>query len=220
MKKMSTKISPAGDVLQLKITLNESVPRIWRRIVVPADYTFFDLHCAIQDAMGWTDSHLHAFHVMPPKRKARDMITIQFPNPDFDDWQLPGEEALDERKERITGYLGSVVKQCTYSYDFGDGWDHTVLLERVLPRDLKAQYPQCIGGENACPPEDCGGVGGYESLQQILKDPKHEEHDSMVEWLGLDDVGEFDPHTFDPADIEFLNPKKRLKEYEKGFGLH
>ncbi len=201
-------------ILQFKVVLNDSVPRIWRRIVVPADYTFFALHCAIQNAMGWTDSHLHAFRV--GERRGRDRITIQFPDPEMEDW---GGDTRDERKEHVSDYFGKTIKQCVYDYDFGDSWEHTILLERELPHDPKAVYPQCTGGENACPPEDCGGVWGYENLQKILKDPKHKEHADMLEWLCIDDPEEFNPHEFNPAEIEFENPKQRLKEWNKGFGV-
>ena len=142
-------------ILQFKITLNESSPRVWRRILVPADYTFFDLHCAIQDAMGWAGGHLHAFYVS--QQKGREWITIEFPNPERDD-SFGFEKARDERKERIADYFGTMVKQCKYSYDFGDSWDHTIVFERAISAGYGAKYPQCVAGAAACPPEDCGGV--------------------------------------------------------------
>lgn len=201
-------------ILQFKIILNDSTPRVWRRILVPADYTFFALHCAIQDAVGWTDGHLHAFYV--GKGKMSDRITIEFPNPEGDD--LYRGETRDERKEYVADYLGKITKQCIYCYDFGDNWSHTVLLERELPRSSKMIYPHCVAGENACPPEDCGGVWGYADLQKILKNPHHKEHADMLEWLGLEDPKEFDPHEFDPANVEFENPKIYLAEWNREFG--
>jgi hypothetical protein len=205
----------SGNVFQFKIILNDSAPSVWRRIIVPADYTFFALHCAIQNAMGWTDSHLHAFYI--GERRGKNRITIEFPNPENDFYQ--GDEARDERKERIADYFGKKIKQCVYCYDFGDNWDHTVLFERELPRDQQAVYPQCVAGENACPPDDCGGVGGYEYLQEVIKNSNHEEHADMLEWLGLNDPQEFNPYEFNPAEIYFDNPKKRLAEWNKGFRL-
>ena len=202
-------------VLQIKITLNDSLPRIWRRILIPANYTFFDLHCAIQNAMGWTDSHLHAFYV--GAGKMRDKITIEFPNPEMDDFYR--KDSRDERKELVADYLGRAVKRCVYSYDFGDGWDHTILFERVLPRDPKVVYPQCVAGENACPPEDCGGVWGYRDLQKILKNSRHKEYKDMLDWLCLDDPKDFDPHEFDPKGVYFENLKKRLAAWNKGFRI-
>ncbi len=202
-------------VFQFKVVLNDSNPRVWRRILVPANYTFFDLHCAIQNAMGWTDSHLHAFYI--GKGKTLDRITIEFPNPETDDFYRG--ETHDERKERMANYFGKIIKRCVYSYDFGDGWDHAIISERILPRDPKAGYPQCMAGKNTCPPEDCGGVWGYRNLQKILKNPRHEEHKDVLDWLCLDDPKDFDPYDFDPKEVYFENPKKRLAAWNRGFGM-
>ena len=148
------KSTNSDNIFQFKITLNESVPKVWRRVLVPPDYTFFALHCAIQNAMGWGDGHLHAFYIEGQKRKAKDIITIEYPNPEGND--LYRGETRDERKEFIADYFGKVMKQCVYCYDFGDDWKHTILWERNLPRIPKTTYPQCLAGENACPQEDCG----------------------------------------------------------------
>lgn len=199
---------------QFKITLDKSSPRIWRRIIVPEDYAFFDFHVAIQSAMGWTDSHLHAFYLTPKAGKER--IVIQYPDPEAEDF---GEYALDERKQKIRDYFGVRIKQCLYTYDFGDSWDHAILFERTIPSRTGEKYPQCLAGANACPPEDCGGVYGYEHLQNILQNSMDPEYKDMVEWLCLEDPTDFDPATFDPLEIEFEDPKKRLKEYRKGFGF-
>ena len=207
-----------------KITLNDSKPRIWRRIIVPANYTFFDLHCAIQDAMGWTDSHLHAFRLdtrSQPKAKrpsgSAKIISIELPNPEMDAFDAVSSK--DEREEKIADWFPARMKQCTYEYDFGDGWTHTIAFEREMPLTKGEEYPQCVAGKNACPPDDCGGLGGYDNLQEILKDPKHEEHEDMLEWLCIDSPEEFDPSRFDLSEIEFIDPVERLKEYEMGFGL-
>ena len=85
-----------------------------------------------------------------------------------------------------------------YEYDFGDGWEHEVVLEKVLARDSTAKYPRCLGGARACPPEDCGGPGGYINFLGAISDPEHEEHDEYLDWIG----GEFDPDKFDPAEFE------------------
>ena len=210
------KLVNSDKIFQFKITLDESRPKIWRRIMVPADYSFFALHCAIQNAMGWTDSHLHAFYIQPANRPTSDMITIELPNPEGDDLFFP-RNTRDERKEKIADYFGKIVKQCGYCYDFGDNWDHTVLFERELERDYKATYPKCVAGENACPPEDCGSIWGYSDLQKIIKDPKHKEHKDMLKWLGINDPSEFNPNEFNLTDIDFEDPKKRLKEWNDGF---
>lgn len=205
----------SNNIFQFKITLNESAPRIWRRILVPAGYTFFDLHCAIQNAMGWTDSHLHGFRVSG--NNGKDLITIQLPSPDGDDREFG--DTRDERKEHIADYFDKKIKQCVYSYDFGDGWDHTVLFERALPKVSKTKYPQCVAGKNACPPEDCGGLGGYDRLREILKNPKHKEHKETLEWLCVDFPEDFDPFAFNKSEVEFENPKERLSEVEKELGI-
>ncbi|MDO8592927.1 MAG: plasmid pRiA4b ORF-3 family protein [bacterium] len=202
-------------IFKFKITLNDSTPRVWRRILAPADYTFFDLHCAIQNAMGWTDSHLHAFYI--GDRYGRERITVEFPNPD-NDWPEKGE-TRDERTERLADYFGKIVKQCVYCYDFGDNWGHTILFEGELPRDHKIKYPRCLDGANACPPDDCGGVGGYDRLQKTLKNSNDPEHDDMLAWLGLEDPADFNSNEFNPEEVEFEDPKKRLKEWNKGFGI-
>lgn len=213
------------EVFVFKITLNESTPRVWRRIEVSATYTFFDLHCAIQDAMGWADSHLHAFRLdtrsqSKSKRGSKQgtIITIEFPNPEGNDEY--SDECYDERKEDIADWFGKRMTQCVYDYDFGDSWTHTVLFEKKTNRESGARYPRCTAGKNACPPEDCGGVGGYEDLQKIMKDPSHEEHADMLDWLCIESAEEFDPKYFDPAEIEFQDTKERLKEYEQGFGVN
>jgi len=215
----------SSEVLTFKISLNDCIPRVWRRIEVPVSYTFFDLHCAIQDAMGWSDSHLHAFRVdTRGQSKARrnggrgEFITIEFPDPESND-QHGSREWYDERTERIADWFGSRMTQCVYDYDFGDSWDHSVLFEGKSSSQSGVTYPRCIAGKNACPPDDCGGVGGYDDLQKIMKDPAHEEHADMLEWLCIEDAGEFDPKHFDPAEVEFQDPTERLKEYENGFGI-
>lgn len=204
----------AQSVFQFKITLNDSSPRVWRRFQVSAAYSFFDLHVAIQDVMGWTDTHLHAFYIAQKGTAAP--IVIEFPHPEFDEPSLE-REVRDERTQKIADYFGVLVKQCMYTYDFGDSWDHTVLFERALKPLSGVSYPQFIAGKNACPPEDSRGVYGYRDLQKILKNPKHPDNADMLEWLGLDEPEDFLPADFNPAEVTFLDPRKRLKEYNKGF---
>jgi Plasmid pRiA4b ORF-3-like protein len=189
-------------VYQFKVTLKEIEPTIWRRIAVPASYSFWDLHVAIQDAMGWSDSHLHAFRVRTPETGAEGAIGI--PDDDgFEDEEvfLPGWEVP------IGEYFREPGDRADYEYDFGDGWEHEVVLEEVSARAPKAKYPICVDGARACPPEDCGGVPGYEDMLQVLGDPDHEERESMLEWLG----GSYDPAAFDAKKIRFDDPKKRWR---------
>ncbi len=201
-------------VMQFKITLNQSSPKVWRRIVVPAGYTFFALHCAIQDAMGWNDSHLHEFR-FAGKHVRRDDVRIGTPIVD-DDY---GKELIDERITLLTDYFGKNAPQCVYSYDFGDGWDHTVFLEKAFPDTNGETYPRCLAGAQACPPDDCGGLGGYDHLQKVLKNKKHKEHRDRLEWLGLEHASEFDSTHFDPKEVVFSDPDEVGKEWNEGYGL-
>ena len=168
---------------------------------MPENYTFWDLHVAIQDSMGWWDSHLHSFTLKNPVTGEKEEIGI--PSDDFFDEMsmLPGW------KEKISKWFTAENKKAEYAYDFGDGWSHEVKLEKILPREEKVKYPRCIEGKRACPPEDCGGIGGYDNLLEIISNPAHEEYEEMMEWLG----GRYDPEAFDPAQAKFDNPKERLK---------
>jgi hypothetical protein len=194
---MATK---AVNIYQFKITLKYITPKIWRRIQVPWDYNFWDLHVAIQDAMGWEDYHRHQFDIIDPK--TCEKVFISSPNDEgFHD-------VIDEHKAKIAKYFLVPKDKAIYEYDFGDGWEHEVLLEKILPAVVEDKYPQCLAGKNACPPEDCGGASGYEYLLEILANPGHEEYTERMEWLG----GEFIPEEFDPKLVKFDDPKKRWKE--------
>jgi hypothetical protein len=195
-----------NNILQLKIVLEDTKPKVWRRILVSVDYNFFDLHSAIQDVFGWSGGHLHQFWTKFPY-SSRDAKTIGYPFPD-------AENLIDGRKIKITEYFKNVKDKMFYEYDFGDGWIHSIVLEKILEKTAKEEYPQCVGGENACPPDDCGGIGGYYDLLEILKKPKHKEHKDMLEWLCIESSDEFDPTHFDPKEVLFMNPKKMLKDYE------
>ena len=192
-------------VYQFKITLKRSKPPIWRRIQVPETYTFWDLHVAIQDVMGWEDYHLHEFEIMDPTTKR--IVRIGFPDNEF------GMEILPGWKQKISDYFTLENKKSNYTYDFGDDWEHIVLLEKILPCEKNIKYPRCIDGKRACPPEDCGGIWGYEELLEAIKDPNHEQHKEMKEWIGKD----FDPEYFNPSKINFDDPEKRRKNVSGWF---
>ncbi|HAM59032.1 MAG TPA: hypothetical protein DCQ64_27905 [Candidatus Rokubacteria bacterium] len=106
---------------------------------------------------------------------------------------------------RIASYFTHPGAAAKYEYDFGDGWEHEITLEATVPRQKGMRYPCCLGGERACPPEDCGGVGGYEDLMAVMRDPTHEEYESTLRWLG----GRFDPERFNPKMVKFDHPGKR-----------
>jgi hypothetical protein len=171
---------PAGDVYQLKITLRGvSKPPVWRRITVPAGLTLDLLHEVIQQVMGWEDGHMHVFSTS---------------------WQSYGTPDsdlgyADEAKVTLAEVLAEPGAAMRYTYDFGDDWEHDVVLEKVLPPDRVARV-SCLAGKGACPPEDCGGAWGYASLKEILTDPHHEEHEDLLDWLSLDSATDFDPAQF------------------------
>jgi hypothetical protein len=178
-------------IYQLKLTLRETQPPIWRRLLVPADVRLSELHEIIQIALGWTDSHMHHFEV--------DGEYFSDPDMELDD-------AEDEYKAKLEQVAG-VKDKLSYMYDFGDSWDHEIVVEKALKRDPATRYPLCVNGAMACPPEDVGGVWGYYEMLEALKDPRHEQHDDFEEWIDKD----FDPQAFD---LEAVNNK--LHECIKG----
>ena len=187
-------------VYQFKITLKGIKPPIWRRIQVSETYTFWDLHVAIQDSMGWTDTHLHHFEIKNPATGMREEIGI--PDEDFIDMTIrPGW------KWEIANYFSSQNDKAEYIYDYGDDWEHSIKLEKIFQRNEGIEYPVCTGGARACPPEDCGGIWGYQDFLEAIMDPKNPQHEEMLDWVG----GNFDPESFDAKDVVFDNPKKRLK---------
>lgn len=168
--------------LQLKLSLRGvSKPPVWRRLLVPADMRLSQLHRVIQTAMGWTDTHLHAFST----------ASGDYGPPD------PELDHRDERKARLSDFLAQPGDRIRYTYDFGDFWEHDIVVEKALASDLGARLAVCLAGNGACPPEDCGGSWGYADLRDTLADPASEEHYAMLEWLGLDSADEFDPAAFD-----------------------
>ena len=170
--------------LQLKIELAWIKPVIWRRIIVPETKTLGKLHDAIQAAMGWCDCQLHEFEIAGER--------YGIPDPDFD-WGVP---VRSERRVRlVTALSGS--KTFRYTYDFGDGWEHRIKVEKVLPPDPALATPLCLAGANACPPEDVGGSPGYLDFVDAVSDPNHPEHDEMLDWCG----GSFDPTAFDAQPV-------------------
>ena len=189
-------------VYRFKIAVKDITPIIWRRILVPETYTFWDLHVAIQDAMGWLDYHLHAFRIR--QKHSRTVTEIGIPN---EDRFVDEPEILAGWDVPIPEYFSEVGVAVDYEYDFGDGWEHEVVLEGILLKEKGQKIPVCIDGAQACPPEDCGGVPGYYRLIEILSDPSNDEHDEMLAWLGK----KYNPEEFDPGKVKFDNPKKRWK---------
>lgn len=205
------KNSKARNLLQLKIVLIGCKPEIWREIIVPGNCSFFALNVAIQDVFGWTDSHLHQFFPVNPFETNPPYARIAIPCPAYDD----GEDVVDERKAKVEDYLGNIGAKVYYEYDFGDSWMHEIKLIKVLKNDGKIKAPAVIGGENAAPPEDCGGIGGYYDLLEAVKNPKNPSHEDMMEWLEIEKSSDFDPAKFNIRKIKFRDPKKVLAHYEK-----
>ena len=172
-------------VYQLKVTLDDSKPPIWRRILVPENITLYNLHDILQIVMGWTDSHLHMFTI---ERQI-------YGNPEDDEYGDLGTK--NENRYRLNQLSLREKSRFSYEYDFGDSWDHTILVEKILSPEKGVHYPVCIKGKRACPPEDVGGVWGYEGFLEAIADPEHEEHDEYLEWIGDD----FDPEAFDVDEV-------------------
>lgn len=189
-------------IYQFNITLIDTQPDIWRTIQVPDNYSFWDLHVAIQDAMGWLDYHLHEFNVM----KGNELIRIGMPDEEFGDTKnLLGWEV------NIKTYFEKVGSIARYSYDFGDGWEHQIKLEAIMPADISINYPNCIAGERACPPEDCGGVVGFEELLETLLHGKATEKKELNQWLKnhAKNYYPYLPESFDPKAVTFSDPELR-----------
>lgn len=188
-------------VYQFKVILKGVKPPVWRRIQVPETYTFWDLHVAVQDAMGWDDYHLHQFEIIDPRYGDKRNIGI----PDEDDDYY--NKTLAGWRQKIVDWFSPVNAAADYMYDFGDGWEHKITFEKIVTREKDTKYPVCIGGKRACPPEDCGGDCGYENLLEIISNPNHEEYKEMTEWLS----GDFDPEYFNSEEVIFDDPAKRFK---------
>ncbi len=176
------KAKASGIVYQLKITLRDIKPPIWRRVQVK-DCTLNQLHDIIQTCMGWDGYHLHAFEIGGE----------QYSEPDPDGMM----ETEDERKVKLSQLVAGGIKKFTYTYDLGDNWDHVVQVEKTLEAEAGVRYPRCIAGKRACPPEDCGGPWGYPEFLEAIQNPRHERHEELLEWVG----GEFDPEAFDPETV-------------------
>jgi hypothetical protein len=144
--------------------------------------TLLKLHRILQEVMGWYDSHLHQFLIGGDYYATRSL-----------EWDGFGPPVISERSTRLEDVISGQKMKFRYEYDFGDGWEHEILVEKVLPPEDGVRYPVCIAGARACPPEDCGGPPGYANLLEIIMDPKHGEYESTLEWLG----GDFDPEAFD-----------------------
>ncbi|TVQ74024.1 MAG: plasmid pRiA4b ORF-3 family protein [Balneolaceae bacterium] len=205
-KKQGRKKAPSkkfDHYLQLKISLENTKPSIWRRIEIPCTSTFWDLHVAIQDAMGWTDSHLHQFEVADPLTGYPLFLGV----PHEED--IEPERTIPEWEVRVASYLTLAHRTLTYEYDFGDGWVHKITLESIGKREKEVTYPRCTGGRRACPPEDSGGPHVFGEMLDLLENGKPAEKKAAKEELGP----YFEPDQFDPSEVKFQDPEKRFETY-------
>ena len=190
-------------VYQLKIALKEIQPPIWRRIQVHGDVSLLRLHLIIQTAVGWTHTHLHEFQIGD----------AYYGTPHEDDGST--RALKDEKDHKLEEVVPSRGGEISYLYDFGDGWEHTITVEEILPPTKTRSYPCCLGGARACPPEDVGGTWGYEAFLEIINNPDHPEHERYLFWIG----GAFDPEAFNQeqtdAKLKNMDRSEMMRRYDR-----
>ncbi|MBS4027687.1 MAG: plasmid pRiA4b ORF-3 family protein [Ignavibacteriales bacterium] len=181
-----------NNILQFKITLKYSNPKIWRRFLVPDNITFYDLHLIIQNVMGWFNGHLHQF-IYEKKSYIGDPEIFE------------SDDIADEKTIPLNEFFTEPKMQIMYEYDMGDSWLHELVFEKILEKEKGKYYPVCIAGEKNCPPEDCGSLPGFYNMLDTLKKKKGKEYKELMEWLG----GEYNPEEFD---LVIVN--ENLKDYK------
>ena len=184
--------SPKPAVFEFKISLKDITPTIWRRFQVKSNITLEELHVVLQIVMGWTDSHLHSFTFSGTQYSWAE-----------EQCELDECNMKDETGIKLYTLIHAPKDSFIYDYDFGDDWKHNVLLERVLPVERGVYYPRCLDGKRACPPEDCGGSGGYDEIMNAIKNPENPEYKEIYDWIS-DDTGKvlYEPEKFD---VETIN---------------
>ncbi len=170
------------EIYQIKVTLLDTRPPIWRRLLVPPDITLAHLHRVLQAAMGWQNSHLHEFR----------MGRYTFGVPDPEHRSMGGMAGINEKTVRLYQVLDKPRAKMRYLYDFGDSWEHGITLEKVLTAEPGLAVPLCTDGEFKGPPEDCGGIPGFYDFLEAILEPDHERHEELLDWIG----GSFDPRWF------------------------
>jgi hypothetical protein len=176
-----------GVIVQIKVRLlGVTKPPVWRRLELRADTSLDLLHEILVAAFGWQGYLMHCFS------SGREEIGLPDPELGF----------IDERDVNVGELIGAVGDRLRYTYDFGDDWQHEIVVEALLDPHPEIHYPVLVAAKGACPPEDCGGPWGYAELKDILTDPKHERHQEMLDWLGLSDASEFDPAAVATDEIE------------------
>ena len=186
----NSRVKTQSHIYELRVTLQEIRPPVWRLIQVPSTSPLCCLHDVLQVVMGWTDSHLHQFE--------KDGKCWGVPE-HFEDGDI---DILDERRTKISDVLKEQGDSVLYVYDLGDDWRHEVVLEKILPAPGTTVRPVCLSGQRHCPPEDVGGTPGYEEFLEVIFDPHHEEYAHNVRWAGgpsalTQSVERFQPEEFD-----------------------
>ncbi|MEM6838267.1 MAG: plasmid pRiA4b ORF-3 family protein [Cyanobacteria bacterium P01_C01_bin.120] len=174
--------------LQCHVWLMDSEPPIWRSFEVSDQITLDELHAVLQVVMGWEFSHLYAFDI------GRDRYASPFP--------VPLDDTFNSTTVQLATFNFESGKKFGYTYDFGDGWVHQVTVAEMQPLVTPDDLPRCLEGDRACPPEDCGGIWGYEELLERLSDPDEPEFEELLDWLG----------DFDPAAFDVTSVNRRLAE--------
>jgi hypothetical protein len=192
---MPARARTSPDVYQIRISLLET--EIWRRVLALPDFSLLKFHQVIQIAMGWSDSHLHEFRV------GKNIYGA----PDEDDDAFTITRRQDERHVLLREMLPRRGSKASYTYDFGDSWEHEIKLEKLVAYDPATTYPLCVAGEMACPPDDCGGIPGYFELLEAIRDPQHERHAELLECAGDD----YDPERFSLEQVNRVFQSKSRK---------
>lgn len=177
------KESDRDSIYQLKVTLKGSNPAIWRKVQVPSHITLYKLQRILQIIMGWTNTHLHQFII--------NGTCYGQSHPEY------GLEMKTERRARLDELVPEENAHFIYEYNLDDSWLHDIELEKILRQEPGVHYPICVGGDRACPPEDCGGIRGYHEVLKILKNPEDPDYQQTIEWLGED----FDPKAFEQDEV-------------------
>jgi hypothetical protein len=187
-------MSVSKNVFQIKIVLKYIKPPIWRRILVEDSIKLPDFHKIIQTVMGWTESHLHQFIAQERYYGKSSEDTFG--------------ETIDYKNIKLKTILKYEKDKIKYEYDFGDGWEHEIILEKIF-KNQTLEKPLCVMGKRSCPPEDCGGPYGYMDMLKILSDPKNEDYEEYKSWIGED----FDSEYFDKEVVNILLTKKHYGCY-------
>ena len=189
-----------NEIMQLKIELKYITPPIWRRFLVSPSMTLSDLHYIIQIVMGWSNSHLHSFRIAGEDYSSPD------PSDGFYD-----NDMIDSSRIKLSKLPLLRKSKFSYTYDFGDNWEHIITVEDIAPAPENLIVPFCLEGQRACPPEDCGSVPGYEGIIEALKNPKKKESKDLLEW-----IGEYNPEEFDIESINSIfQPRKTKRKKSK-----